>query len=304
MTFKAFSSIILIAIAAARVASASLTKRVLCPSGHLTANAACCILFPISDDIQANLFDGGQCVEEVHESLRLTFHDANGFSPTFDETQVFHADDGIADILGAQEPFFLKFDDKLSAGDSIQFAGAIGLSNCPGAPGLEFLLGRPTGRASAASPRGLIPEPQDNITTILQQFAEVGFTPAEAIALIASHTIAAPHNVNESPAVRTPFDSTPGIFDTQIFIEMQSRGTLFPGATGNLLGESRLQTEFRAAMSKMATIGHNRAAMVDCSDVIPVPKPVTMDDIEQACATSAFPVLTADLGPATSALPV
>ncbi len=27
----------------------------------------------------------------------------------------------------------------------------------------------------------------------------------------------------------TPFDSTPNIFDTQIFIEVQLRGTLFPG---------------------------------------------------------------------------
>jgi hypothetical protein len=28
----------------------------------------------------------------------------------------------------------------------------------------------------------------------------------------------------------TPFDSTPGIFDTQVFIEVQLRGTLFPGS--------------------------------------------------------------------------
>lgn len=41
-------------------------------------NAACCSLFAIRDDIQENLFDGGECGEEVHESLRLTFHDAIG----------------------------------------------------------------------------------------------------------------------------------------------------------------------------------------------------------------------------------
>jgi hypothetical protein len=45
-------------------------------------------------------------------------------------------------------------------------------------------------------------------------------------------------------------------------------------------------------MSKMAVIGHNRANMVDCSDVIPVPPPLVgkphlpagkkMADIEQA----------------------
>ena len=38
------------------------------------------MLFPILDDIQTNLFDGGECGEEVHESLRLTFHDAIGVS--------------------------------------------------------------------------------------------------------------------------------------------------------------------------------------------------------------------------------
>lgn len=55
---------------------AGLTKRVTCPDGNKTANAACCVLFPVLADIQEGLFDGGECGEEVHESLRLTFHDA------------------------------------------------------------------------------------------------------------------------------------------------------------------------------------------------------------------------------------
>lgn len=60
--------------------SAAITKRVTCADGNVTANEACCVLFPILDDIQTNLFDGGGCGEDVHESLRLTFHDAIGFS--------------------------------------------------------------------------------------------------------------------------------------------------------------------------------------------------------------------------------
>lgn len=60
---------------------AAITKRVACPDGKNTVNnAACCALFPVLDDIQTNLFDDGECGEEVHESLRLTFHDAIGFS--------------------------------------------------------------------------------------------------------------------------------------------------------------------------------------------------------------------------------
>ena len=50
----------------------------------MTANEACCVLFPILQDIQTNLFDGGECGEEVHESLRLTFHDAIAFSPALE----------------------------------------------------------------------------------------------------------------------------------------------------------------------------------------------------------------------------
>ncbi|KZV74685.1 class II peroxidase, partial [Peniophora sp. CONT] len=82
--------------------------------GHVTAHAACCVLFPILEDIQTNLFDGGECGEEVHESLRLTFHDAIGFSKNnpavgggadgsmiiFADTETnFHANGGIDDIV-------------------------------------------------------------------------------------------------------------------------------------------------------------------------------------------------------------
>ncbi|KAJ7054179.1 putative versatile peroxidase [Mycena amicta] len=356
MAFKRLSSIALV-IATARLSSASLTKRVTCATGQTTANAACCVLFPILTDIQANLFDGGICGEDVHESLRLTFHDAIGFSPTkggggadgsifyFDPVETaFPANAGIDDIVDTQTPFIQKYNATITAGDFIQFAGAVGVSNCPGAPRLEFLLGRP--KATAASPPGLIPEPQDSITSILARFAEVNFSPEEVVALLASHTIAAADHVD--PTIPgSPFDSTPGIFDTQLFIETQLRGILFPGTSGNqgeaespLRGELRLlsdsnlardsrtacawqsfaanqakmQTEFRAAMSKMAIIGHNRANMVDCSDVIPVPKAVvgkphlpagkTMADIEQACSSAPFPVLTADPGSATSVPPV
>lgn len=59
----------------------ALVRRVTCADGSVTANAACCALFPVVQDIQQNLFDGGECGEEVHESLRLTFHDAIGISP-------------------------------------------------------------------------------------------------------------------------------------------------------------------------------------------------------------------------------
>ncbi len=67
---------------------------------------------------------------------------------------------------------------------SIQLAGAVGVSNCPGAPQLDFFLGRP--EATAPSPDLLVPEPFDTVTSILARFADAGFTPPEVIALLAS----------------------------------------------------------------------------------------------------------------------
>jgi hypothetical protein len=41
------------------------TKRVTCSTGQTTANAECCLLFPLMDDLQETLFDNGECGEDV-----------------------------------------------------------------------------------------------------------------------------------------------------------------------------------------------------------------------------------------------
>ncbi|ETW76658.1 manganese peroxidase [Heterobasidion irregulare TC 32-1] len=350
-TLVAFASLI-------SVASAAITRRVACPDGVNTAtNAACCALFAVRDDIQENLFDGGECGEDVHESLRLTFHDAIGFSLSANTAgtfggggadgsiiifssieTAFHANNGIDEIVEEQKPFIARHN--ITPGDFIQFAGAVGVSNCPGAPQLDFLLGRPA--AVAPAPDLTVPEPFATVDSILARFADTGFSTDEVVALLASHTIAAADKVDVT-IPGTPFDSTPEMFDTQFFIETQLRGTLFPGTGGNqgevespLAGELRLQsdselardsrtaclwqanvnqlehmtTAFKAAMAKLAVLGQDPSQMVDCSELIPTPPPftgaahlpagLTMNDIEQACAVTPFPTLPTDPGPITS----
>ncbi|KAF5335228.1 hypothetical protein D9758_014767 [Tetrapyrgos nigripes] len=357
MFSKRLSSIVF-TLGAIRAAHGALTRRVACADGvHTASNEACCALFPIVDLLESDFFDGGECGEEVHESLRLTFHDAIGFSPTkggggadgsiivFEDTEVnFHANLGIDEIVDAQKSFMANNNITITPGDFIQLAGAVGVSNCPGAPRLNFLMGRPL--PVAASPDLLVPEPFDTVDSILARFSDAGFDAAEVVALLASHTIAAADHVD--PTIPgTPFDSTPFIFDSQFFIETQLRGTLFPGNGPNqgevespLGGEIRLQSDselardsrtacewqsmvgnqakmqssFQAAMLKLSVLGHNVNNLIDCSEVIPVPRPVVgtphlpagqvQSDIEQACATSAFPTLMADPGPATSVAPV
>ncbi|KAI0374001.1 manganase peroxidase [Pilatotrama ljubarskyi] len=321
MATKALASLVSV-LAVLQVASGAITRRVACPDGVNTAtNAACCALFAVRDDIQQNLFDGGECGEDVHESLRLTFHDAIGISPSiaargefggggadgsiaiFEDIETnFHANLGVDEIIDEQRPFIARHN--ISVADFIQFAGAIGVSNCPGAPRLDVFVGRVD--ATQPAPDKTVPEPFDTVDSILARFEDAGgFTPEEVIALLVSHTIAAADHVDPS-IPGTPFDSTPEIFDSQFFIETQLRGTLFPGTGGNqgevespLRGELRLQSDselardsrtacewqsfvnnqaklqsaFKAAFRKMTVLGHDESQLIDCSELVPTPPP-------------------------------
>ena len=99
----------------------------------------CCPFFSLRDDLQ-DIFEG-ECSEDVHEVLRLSFHDAIGFSKsgTFqghgadgsmilfaDIETNFAANDGIDDSVDALSPFLAKHPG-ITAGDLIQFAGAVGM---------------------------------------------------------------------------------------------------------------------------------------------------------------------------------
>ncbi|KAI0753413.1 manganese-dependent peroxidase [Daedaleopsis nitida] len=322
MAFKALFTLVSV-VAAIQGASAALTRRVSCPSGHTTTNAACCALFPIRDDIIQNLFHN-TCAEEAHESLRLTFHDAVAFSPSaaaagkfagggadgsimlFANTETnFHANLGTDEIVALQKQVRARHN--IGAADFIQFAGALALSVCPGAPRLEFLLGRKD--ATRAAPDGLVPEPFDPVDKILARMLDVGFQDFEVVWLLSAHTVGAADRVDDT-IPRTPFDSTPGLFDTQFFIETQLKGTSFPGranvqgeSLSPLRGEMRLQSDFLIArdsrtacewqsftndqekfvetfpdvMGRLALLGVSNstlANMVDCSDVIPEAPPL------------------------------
>ena len=69
---------------------------------------------------------------------------ADGSIITFVDTETnYHANLGTDEIANKQATFIAKHN--ITAGDFIQLAGAVGVSNCPGAPQLDFFLGRPAG---------------------------------------------------------------------------------------------------------------------------------------------------------------
>ncbi|KAI0737537.1 manganese peroxidase [Daedaleopsis nitida] len=267
MFSKAFFSLVVLA-ASVTAAVPPVTRRATCSNGKTTANDACCVWFDVLDDIQANLFHGGECGEEAHEALRLTFHDALAFSPALtaagqfggggadgsiiahsDVELAYSANDGLDDIVEDERGFAVQHN--VSFGDFIQFAGAVGAANCNGGPQVPFLAGR--SNSSQAAPDGLISLPSDSADTILARFADAGFSAVELVWLLVSHTIGNQNTVDPS-IPGAPFDSTPSDFDAQFFVETMLNGTLTPGDAlhdGEVLspypGEFRLQSDFALA---------------------------------------------------------
>jgi len=287
-----------------------------------TISPACAPLVPIVSIIQNDLFHGGKCGNAALSALRLVFHDAMGFSNqggkgggadgsilVFNATETAYAGNfGTKDITSVQFPVFQKTG--LSAGDFVNLAAAVGTSNCRGAPSLKFYFGRPPPVAPA--PDNTVPKPGDDATSILNRFADVGFSPPEVVALLASHSIAAANKVD--PTIPgTPFDSTVGIFDTQFFLEVLLKGTAFPGNGSSfpevlspIKGEIRIQSDFelardprtacawqgmidnqgtavlafKATMRKLQLLGQNVASLTDCSEVIPTSAPLLTSHIK------------------------
>ena len=119
---------------------------------------------------------------------------------------------------------------------SIQFAGAVGVSNCAGGPRLQFLAGR--SNVTRPAPDLTVPEPSDPNDKIFARMGDAGFSASEVVDLLASHSVAAQDHVDPTIHVRfyfvkhpfsvliyhakqgSPFDSTPSTFDAQFFVEV------------------------------------------------------------------------------------
>ncbi|KAJ7642261.1 manganese peroxidase 2 [Roridomyces roridus] len=248
-------------------AAATIPAKHLCPDGKNSAsNPKCCALFPVLEDIQANMFGDSGCGDAAHATLRVAFHDAIGFSQhnpksgtgadgsifIFAEQELsYDANLGIADAFNLEAPFIEKHKGNISVADFIQFAAAVGLTKCPGVLQPPFHLGRVDAKIPA--PDGTVPEPFQSAQTILERMADGGLTAADTVALLASHSIAGADDVDPD-ATGVPFDSTPALFDTQFYLETLLVGNKTLGGSQNkgeedtpIKGELRLQSDFELA---------------------------------------------------------
>ncbi|KAJ3759576.1 manganese peroxidase [Lentinula raphanica] len=241
----------------------------------------------------------------------------------------------------------------ITAGDMIQFGAAVAVGLCPGAPQLEFRAGRPNATAPAIDglipePQNTV----DEILARFQDAANLNAEDIVSL-LVSHTVARADHVDPTLDAAPFDSASTPFTFDSQFFLETLLTGVGFPGTANNTgevasplpltvgdnVGELRLQSDFelardnrtacfwqsminqealmaarfKAAMAKMAVIGHNPNDLVDCSAVVPKPvpalnKPATFPatksfaDVQQACP-SPFPSLTTDRAPRETEIP-
>ncbi|KAF8175546.1 manganese peroxidase 1 [Pholiota molesta] len=297
MAFARLSAIVALALGATQIANAAVTKRVTCSTGQVTANAACCgYSLPGRRLPPDQPFDGAECGEEAHSALRIAFHDAIGFSIHGGKEELqFHANGGIDDIVASQFPVFQALD--LTPGDFIHLAAAVGTANCPGAPQLEFFFGRPPPLAPA--PDLTVPEPTDTVTAILERFADAGFAPDEAVALLSSHTIAAadvvdvllkgtafPGNGSQAGEVLSPLAGEMRLQSDFRISQDPRTACLWQAMVDD---QTRMQTQFKAAMSKLQVLGQNTRKLIDCSDV---------------CNELRFPNIATVAGPAPTVAPI
>ena len=163
------------------------------------------------------------------------------------------ANNGVDDAIDNLKPLLQSFN--VTAGDLIQFAGAVAVSNCPGAPRLQFLAGRPN--ATHAAAMGLVPKPEDNVNKIFAHMGDAGFSPTDLVNLLVSHTVARSDTLIDNRQA-VPFDTTPFTFDTQVFLEVLLRGNeTLPPSSGEApaqvpnplanQGAMRLQSDFAIA---------------------------------------------------------
>ncbi|KAK2613088.1 hypothetical protein N8I77_000017 [Diaporthe amygdali] len=232
----------------------------------------------VAADLKTIFAGDDGCTDDARAAIRLPFHDCfpgacDGSIILSDECTSRGENAQLIDIcstIGAKATQY-----NVSTADMIQVAGAVAIAACPPGPTLQIKVGRTD--VATANPTGQIPSPSSNATVLIAQFAAKGFDSGELVALVGSHS--AGKNLTG-----TQFDTTPGSLDSTTFysevLDDTQPATLFSDqslATDDATSadwreyadsQSTWNTDFAAAMEKMAVLGVDESTLVDCTDTI------------------------------------
>ncbi|KAF2449819.1 class II peroxidase [Karstenula rhodostoma CBS 690.94] len=165
--------------------------------------------------------------------------------------------------------------------DMIQFAAAVAIAVCPLGPRVRALVGRTDSSTPAAE--GLVPSTKDPIAQILRQFAAVGMSAADVVALVGSHTVATQSFDDPSQAGKA-LDSTPSRWDVKFYSETKAgtapysfssdrRMTNDSSTEGSWDRFARSQhawaVAFTSAWDRFVVVGNDVGKLKDCSSSLP-----------------------------------
>ncbi|KAJ3280040.1 hypothetical protein HDU79_012059 [Rhizoclosmatium sp. JEL0117] len=161
--------------------------------------------------------------------LRAAFHDVGKYDPLTNATVAGllptflneKENDGIG--LSIATHFASKYKFNYSSADFIAIAGQVTVTHC-GGPSFNFSVGRvdaPSGTKFSSLPNLLPDDELDSYQVIKQKLYRLGLNNEDIVALVSgSHTMGGVHAAISPKATNKTFeafDTTPGIFDNDIF---------------------------------------------------------------------------------------
>ena len=172
----------------------------------------------VASDLE-NTFQG--CGDAARGAIRAPFHDC--VTGACDGSLILGGECSrsenaglvpTCDLLGQKAKQY-----NVGTADMIEFAAAIAISICPLGPRVRALVGRQD--SSTPAPEGLVPASRDPIPKILGQFAKVGMSAGDVVAMVGAHTTA--RQFFDDPAkAGASLDTTPSRWDITFYRETKA----------------------------------------------------------------------------------
>ncbi|PBK67169.1 heme peroxidase [Armillaria solidipes] len=252
--------------------------------------------FGVIDGVSPCSFSsGGAGRQAAAEWVRTAFHDMITHNATdgtggMDASIMFEMDrpENPGTAFNGTMNFMINFYNiQVSMADLFALAVYHAVGSC-GGPRIAMRGGRID--ATSAGPAG-VPEPTDDLDTIVAQFASAGFSTSEMIQMVAcGHTLGGVHGVdfpnitgNDSTTNFVHFDSTFDSFDATVVTEYLDDTTQNPLVVGPATSNSDLLVFSADGNVTMQSLSDDESFTTTCKDILQrmievVPSSVTLSD--------------------------